>query len=286
MLQRHLHEENRLAWNAATRAHNSHKRDQADFFRRGGDTLFPEELELLGDVTGKSLVHMQCNAGQDSLSLARRGASVTGVDISDEAIAFAQRLSAESGIPATFIRSDLYDWFEAAAARGERYDVAFCSYGALGWLSDLSAWARGVASILKPGGRLVLVEFHPTALIFEEDWSIGYPYFGHGQALKCEEGVHDYVARAGEGLAVSGYEAGEVDFHNPYPDNEFPFSMSEIVEGVLAAGLRLTALREWPYCNGAAMWADMRVTEGRRMFPPERLPSLPLMLGLCAAKSA
>ena len=87
-LKKDLHERNRLSWNAATQAHNSHKRDQAGFLRRGGSTLYKEEIELLGDVTGLSLVHLQCNSGQDTLSWAARGARVTGVDISDEAIAF------------------------------------------------------------------------------------------------------------------------------------------------------------------------------------------------------
>lgn len=119
-MRKDLHEQNRIAWNAATRVHNSHKRDQAGFFRRGGSTLFPEEVDLLGDVRGKRLVHLQCNAGQDTLSLARLGAEVTGVDISDEAIAFAQRLSAEAGIPAHFIRADVYDWFDDAARSGQR----------------------------------------------------------------------------------------------------------------------------------------------------------------------
>src|SRR5688572_15837941 len=106
MLRKGMHEENRVAWNAATAAHNSHKRDQAKFFREGGSTLFPEEIELLGDINGLSLVHLQCNAGQDALSLAGLGATVTAVDISDTAIDFARQLSADSGIPATFIRSD------------------------------------------------------------------------------------------------------------------------------------------------------------------------------------
>src|SRR5689334_22694442 len=110
MLRKELHEENRLAWNEATVAHNSHKVDQARFLREGGSTLFPEEVELLGDVRGLSLVHLQCNAGQDTLSLARLGARVTGVDISDSAIEFARRLSEESGIAGTFFRSDVYDW--------------------------------------------------------------------------------------------------------------------------------------------------------------------------------
>jgi hypothetical protein len=79
MLKKELHEANRLSWDVATRAHNSHKGDQARFLREGGSTLFPEELELLGELRGRSLLHLQCNAGQDTLSLAARGATVTGV---------------------------------------------------------------------------------------------------------------------------------------------------------------------------------------------------------------
>jgi 2-polyprenyl-3-methyl-5-hydroxy-6-metoxy-1,4-benzoquinol methylase len=95
-LRKDLHAANRLSRNAATVAHNSHKSDQAAFFRGGASTLFPEELELLAEVAGLSVLHLQCNSGQDSLCLARLGADVTGVDISDEAIAFARRLSEES----------------------------------------------------------------------------------------------------------------------------------------------------------------------------------------------
>src|SRR5438876_4219891 len=172
MLRKQLHEENRLAWNEATPVHNSHKRDQAGFLRGGGSTLFPEEVELLGDIKGLSLVHLQCNAGQDSLSLAQLGATVTGVDISDSAIAFAQGLSEESSIPGAFHRADVYDWLEDASLRGEQFDVVYSSYGFIGCLSDIEAWARGVAAILKPGGRLVFIEFHPVANLFDEDLSL------------------------------------------------------------------------------------------------------------------
>src|SRR5437762_3986221 len=131
MLRKPLHEENRLAWNVATPVHNSHKRDQAGFLRGGGSTLFPEEIELLGDIRGLSLVHLQCNAGQDTLSLAQLGAQVTGVDISDTAIEFARKLSEESGIPASFHRMDVYDWLEEAVRSGQQFDVAFSSYGCI-----------------------------------------------------------------------------------------------------------------------------------------------------------
>lgn len=283
-MRRELHEENRLAWNEATLAHNSHKHDQARFLREGGSTLFPEEIELLGDVAGRKLVHLQCNSGQDSLSLAQRGALVTGVDISDAAIAFARQLSEESGIPATFERMDVYDWLERTVRGVGRYDVAFSSYGALCWLSDLKGWARGVTGVLAPGGRLVVVEFHPFAMVYDEHWRLAYPYFGDGQSLTWENGIGDYVADAGEALAPSGYEQGVQGFVNPHPSHEFQWGLGEVVSALLEAGLTLTALREYPYANGAKLLAGMRETPGRRMIPPEGVPSLPLMYGLAARK--
>ncbi|WP_246162808.1 MULTISPECIES: class I SAM-dependent methyltransferase [Brasilonema] len=189
-----LHEENRLSWNEATKAHNSHKGDQAKFFREGGSTLFREEKELLGDITGLSLVHLQCNAGQDTLSLARLGAFVTGVDISDEAITFAQKLSEESGIPATFHRADVFDWLQETARRGEQFDIVFSSYGAVCWISNLNLWAKGIADVLKSGGRFVLVDFHPVAMMFDVDWSHKFSYFSEGKHLTWEDGISDYVA--------------------------------------------------------------------------------------------
>lgn len=284
MPRKELHEENRIAWNAATVAHNSHKADQAVFLREGGTTLFPEELELLGEIRGQSLVHLQCNAGQDSLCLARLGAAVTGVDISDEAIAFARRLSADAGIPATFARADVYDWLAEATQRPVRYDIAFSSYGALVWLSDIRAWGRGIASILKPGGRCVLVEFHPFAMTFEWDWSHKVPYFSAGAALTFEHGIGDYVALAGAALAPSGYLEGVKDFVNPHRGHEFLWGLGEVATALLDAGLVITALREYPYMNAARLFDRMRELPGRRMVPPEDVPNLPLMFGLVARK--
>ena len=104
-MSEHDYEGTRRSWNLATRNHNAHKGDQAAALRAGNDPLFLDELELLGELRGRRLVHLQCNAGQDTLGLARRGAVATGVDLSDEAIAFARRLSADSGILARSGRS-------------------------------------------------------------------------------------------------------------------------------------------------------------------------------------
>jgi 2-polyprenyl-3-methyl-5-hydroxy-6-metoxy-1,4-benzoquinol methylase len=284
MLQKHLHEANRRAWNAATEAHNSHKADQAAFLRDGGSTLYPEEIELLGDIKEKALVHLQCNAGQDTLSLAHLGATVTGVDISDTAIEFARKLSADSGIPGTFHRADVYDWLVEAAAGGEQYDIVFSSYGALIWLSDLRTWAQGIAAILKPGGRLVVVEFHPYVMTLEWDWTFKFDYFQEGKALHFENGIGDYVALSGAALAPSGYVEGVQNFVNPNPGYEFVWTISDTLSALADSGLSVSAFREYPYMNGGKLLDNMREMPGGRMYPPEGMPSLPLMFGLRAEK--
>jgi SAM-dependent methyltransferase len=281
---KHLHEANRQSWNAATVAHNSHKRDQAVFLRDGGSTLFPEEVELLGDVTGKRLLHLQCNAGQDTLSIARLGAIVTGVDISDEAVQFARTLSDESGIKGEFHRADVYDWLAAAQDRGDAFDIVFCSYGSICWLSDLERWATGLAGVLAPGGRFVTVDFHPVSMIFDEHFKPAYAYFSDDNPLKWEEGIGDYVGRSGPALAPSGFKEGVRDFKNPHANYEFQWPIADILTAIVNAGVQVEQFREYPYSNGAQLFEDMREEAGRRMFPPEGMPSMPLMYGLVARK--
>jgi SAM-dependent methyltransferase len=283
MLARELHEDNRRSWNSATRAHNSHKGDQAAFLRSGGSTLFPEEVELLGDVAGRRLVHLQCNSGQDTLGLAALGADVTGVDISDEAVSFGTALSAESGIPATFVRSDVFDWFDRARADGTRFDVAFSSYGAIAWLSDLTPWAEGIASVLRPGGRFVLVDFHPAGLMF--DWR-GQPtqdYWMDGKPPETiDSGVGDYVAASGDGLVPWGYQEGLDEVPDPRPCHLFTWGLSEIVGPLLTAGLTLEVFREYPYSNGCRFGEGMIELPGRRFVLPPELPRVPMMYGIRA----
>ena len=281
-MRKDLHEANRLSWNAATIAHNSHKGDQAAFLRGGGSTLFPEELDLLGDVAGLSLLHLQCNSGQDSLSLARLGADVTGVDISDEAIAFARLLSDESGILAHFEREDLFAWFEQAASDRRLFDRVFTSYGTICWLSDLDTWARGIASVLKPGGRFTFMEFHPFAMVFNEQWQPHYDYFNKEPVE--EGGVGDYVAESGDGLTPGDKEAGVVSFRNPHRSYEFYWGVGEVVSALIRAGLTLERMVEFPYANGWRGFEGMRDIGGRRMVPPDTMPRIPLMYGLVAVK--
>lgn len=275
-----IREQNRRSWNAVVPAHESHRPGQAAFLRGGGRTVFPEELELLGDLRGARLLHLLCNAGQDSLSLAAMGADVTGVDISDEAVARARRLSDESGIAARFARADVYDYL---AELRERFDLIYGGYGVICWLPDLAGFARAVAGALAPGGRFALIEFHPASNMLDADWRLAHSYPAGGEPLTLD-GVGDYVGASGGGLAPGGFAEGVAGFVNPHPCRLFRWGVGEVVSALADAGLRITALREYPYVNGERPFARMAPGPGRRWLPPPDRPAVPLMYGLAAEK--
>ncbi|MDP9488290.1 MAG: class I SAM-dependent methyltransferase [Actinomycetota bacterium] len=283
-MERSLREQNRRSWNAVVRAHESHRGDLARFLRSGGTTLFPEELRLLGDLAGGTLAHLQCNAGGDSLSLAALGAAVVGVDVSDEAVSAARALSERAGIPARFERADVYEWLADAARRGRRFDAVFSSYGVVCWLADLDAWAAGIAALLEPGGRFVLVDFHPAAEIFDAGWNHARTYPSGGERVRLDEGVGDYVGESAGGLTPAGFSAGVRGFENPEPCHLFRWGLGEVVTALARAGLRLCVLEEYPYANGERHFSGMRELPGRRLAPPEGVPAVPLMYGLRAER--
>jgi SAM-dependent methyltransferase len=280
---RDLREQNQRSWNEVVRAHYSHHRDLAGFLHDGGLTVFPEERDLLGDLHGRTLAHLMCNTGQDTLSLASLGAEVTGVDISPVAIEIARRLSAESGIPGHFACGDVYDWLAEAAAAGHRFDRVFCSYGAICWLPDLVAWAGGLAGVLAPGGRFVVVDFHPVSNMFDRQWRLVTSYPAGGGILALH-GVDDYVADSGGGLTPAGYAEGVRDFANPQPCFLFRWGVGEVVTALAGAGLIVEALHEYPYVNGERPFDDLQELPGRRMAPPDTRPGIPLMYGVAARK--
>ena len=282
--RRALHEQNRLSWNEATRAHNSHKADQAKFLREGGNLLYPEETALLGDLTGESVLHLQCNTGRETLCMKQLGAAeAVGIDISDEAIGFARKLSADSGLEATFHRDDVYNWLERAAQGDVRYDIVFCSYGAIIWLSDLDPWAKDIAALLKPGGRFVTVEFHPIEMMFEVDYSHKYAYSTHGKPLTWSDGIEDYVARSGPNNVPSGWLDGVQDFKNPQAAHEFHWGTAEIITSLLDAGLILEHFHEYDYVT-YKVYDEMREVAPRKWELPEGVPSFPLMYSIAARK--
>ncbi|KAF9202963.1 hypothetical protein BGZ49_006923 [Haplosporangium sp. Z 27] len=284
------HEMNRASWNEAVVAHNSHKVDQHLFFRNKGSTLYKEEKDLLGSLAGLSVCHLQCNAGQDTLSLVTKlGANnPVGVDISDKAIEFATQFAKDSGIEATFIRADVFDYFDNTEPN--QFDVVFASYGAINWLSSMKQYAAGVNRILKPGGRYCLVEFHPVNYIFNQNLVHEYPYSSSGTPIQ-EGGVTDYVAFSAtdnnEIMPGLKYTNGIQNFQNPCPSIEYCWGLADVIGSLAETGLQLTHFKEYPYSNFFKMYQkDMipeKVEEGTRWHFTG--PMLPLMYSISFQKA-
>jgi SAM-dependent methyltransferase len=263
------HEQNRKSWNTATKQHHSHKPDLIERYKNGWNNLYPEDMELLGDVKGKTIAHLQCNDGQDTICIAQFcGAEVTGIDISDYAIESAQKLSAETGIPANFVRSDIFDWFDSNETL---YDVLYTSYGAINWISDVKKWAKGIAKTLKAGGKFVMIDFHPLVGMFELDWSLKYDYMG-GKTIE-EGGVGDYVGNDWEG-----------NFKNEQTAYEFAWGIGDILGALLESGLILEQFKEYPHLNGWQRFPEMR-DEGRKFYFPDDKPIMPNMYSIIARKA-
>ncbi|WP_282035662.1 class I SAM-dependent methyltransferase [Saccharicrinis aurantiacus] len=158
---------NKNLWNKKTEIHYKSKFYDVDSFLKGKDSLNPIELELLGNLDGKKVLHLQCHFGMDTISLARHGAISTGVDFSDEAIKKAKELNSSLSTNASFIHSDIY---KLPDVLDEKFDIIYTSYGVIGWLPDMEKWAEIINHFLKPGGKLVFVEFHPIVWMFSYDF--------------------------------------------------------------------------------------------------------------------
>lgn len=158
---------NKKLWDNKTEVHVKSEFYDVDGFINGNDSLNSIELDLLGNIEGKSVLHLQCHFGQDTISLSRRGAKATGVDLSEKAIEQAQKLSRQIGTDTRFIQSDVYALKDVLH---EKFDVVFTSYGVIGWLPDMEKWAETIHHFLKPGGELVFVEFHPVIWMMSYDF--------------------------------------------------------------------------------------------------------------------
>ena len=179
---------NRQSWNNRTDTHLKSEFYDLKNFKKGRTSLNSIELELLGDLSGKSILHLQCNFGQDTISLSRLGAEVVGVDLSDKAIKSAKQLSKETSSNTTFICCDIYD---LPRYLDQRFDIVFTSYGTIGWLPDLNKWAEIISRFLKPNGQFVFVEFHPVVWMFDDNFEkIDYRYFNSGAIIESESGTY------------------------------------------------------------------------------------------------
>jgi len=152
------YETNLRRWNELVGLHAESEEYDLEGFIAGKSSLHTVELEALGDVSGRSLLHLQCHFGLDTLSWARLGARVTGIDFSDSGIELARRIADRIGVDAEFVCCNVYDLPEHL--EGE-FDIVYTSYGVLCWLHDINEWARLVSNYLKPGGTFFIAEFHP-----------------------------------------------------------------------------------------------------------------------------
>ena len=262
-------EANCRRWDELTHEHKDSEFYDLAGFKAGKDRLRSIELEELGDVRGKSLLHLQCHFGMDTLAWARHGAQVTGVDFSPESIKLAQALSEELEIPAVFVCSNLYELPDAL--EGE-FDIVFTSYGVLHGLPDLKRWGKVIAHFLKSGGIFYIVEDHPTFRTFREkpggELRAERRYF-HSDEPQRIEWTHSY-ATEGEGTKGVSYV--------------WDFSMSDVLNSLVEAGLVIEFVHEFPFA-ARAKFLSMELREDGWWYLPEPYDgTIPFLFSLQARK--
>lgn len=259
---------NRENWDDRVRIHGASEFYDLAGFRAGVSTLRGFELDEVGDVSGKRLVHLQCHMGQDTLSWARLGANVTGLDFSEAAIRTARELAEGIGVSdrARFVVSDVYE--AQKALNNQRFDIVYTGLGALVWLPDLPRWAGVVSSLLDHGGMLYLVEFHPlTELLGEDGKSVERDYF-NVQAETC-----DFPCTYTDGPPLA--KTVSVQWHHP---------LGEVVTALAQAGLRIEFLHEQPVtCFQRYPVLELSGT-GEYRFPAGH-PRIPLLFSMRAVKA-
>lgn len=257
---------NRANWDSRVPVHLASSFYDVAGFRAGASTLWWFEVAEVGPVAGRSLVHLQCHIGLDTLSWARRGALVSGLDFSAPAISAASSLAASLGLPAEFVVADVYD--AVAAFGGRRFDIVYTGIGALCWLPDVAGWARVVAGLLAPGGFVYLAEAHPFAQILDSEAAglvVGRDYFD--VAPQVDECPYTYT----DGPALS------------HPRQvEFQHRLGEIVTSLAGAGLRIEFVHEHDFDVGERFDSLERREDGTFGLPPGQ-PRVPLMYSLRAS---
>ena len=255
---------NRDAWNKRVAAHLASEFYDVEGWKAGRSSLNEIELALLGDVHGKSILHLQCHFGQDSLSLARMGADVVGVDLSDESITTARKLNDDLGLNAKFVESDV---LELIGKIDRQFDVVFTSYGTIGWLPDLDKWAKVIAHHLKPKGKLVFVEFHPVVWMFDDAFEkIQYRYFQNEPIIETTTGTY-------------------ADTEAPIEKTEISWNhgLAEVFHALENNGLILKSFDEFDY-SPYNCFNGMKKLDERKFIIEKHGNKLPLVYSLTATK--
>ncbi len=262
-------EANRAHWDEVVAPHRTGDFYDVEGFIAGKPRLDPLVREALGEIEGRKVLHLQCHFGLDTLDLARLGALPVGVDFSARAVEAARELAAETGLEARFVQAVVG---EVQATLRETFELVFTSYGVLTWLPELTSWARDIAACLDPGGRVVVIDSHPTAMVFDDEVEdtelrVRYPYF-EAAAMRFREQATYAVG----GLALEH----DVTYEWMHP-------IEEIVMSLLEAGLRLTVLREYPFAAWRMYpWLE-RGEDGFWRLPGGRR-DIPLLLRVEAVK--
>lgn len=223
---------NKNTWNTKVDIHVESEFYNNEAFLNGKNTIPPTDLHALGNIEGKKILHLQCHFGQDTLSLARLGATVTGIDFSEKAIEVAKKMNQKLGLNATFICCDVYDTLQHIT---EEYDIVYASYGVIGWLPDLDRWAKVITGSLKPGGKLVFFEFHPVVWMFDNDFTyVQYNYFKDDPIKEEETGT--YADRYAE------IDNSTITWNH---------SISEVITALVEQNIKLTWFEEFDYSHYA-----------------------------------
>ena len=219
---------NKQTWNDKTDVHIGSEFYDNEGFLKGKSTLNAIELELLGDVKGKKILHLQCHFGQDTMTFARMGASAIGVDLSDKAVERATEFAHQLNLDATFVCCDIYD---APKHIDEKFDIVFTSYGTIGWFPDLEKWANVIAHFLKPNGQFIMADFHPVVWMYDNDFKeVFYSYFNIEPIVEEESGTYAETK--------ANLQTKSVGWNHP---------ISEILNSLLQSGLELKQFNEYDY---------------------------------------
>lgn len=256
---------NRKWWNDVTPVHAESDLYNLASFRKGRTSLQKTEIEELGNVKNKTLLHLLCHFGMDTLSWARRGAIVTGVDLSDRSIRLARKLSRETGIPGEFICSDVY---ELPKVLDKKYDIVFASYGVLLWLSSLKKFAKIIDHFLAKGGTFYIVELHPFTNILSHDFKLYYKYFDRGPYLDDSTGTYtDWNSKVN----------GET--------YEWSHTLGDVINSLTEAGLKIEFVHEFPYTMYNQFPGFMEKNEKKQFVLKDKKIQIPLLFSLKAVKS-
>src|SRR5690606_1409512 len=258
-------DKNRDAWNKRAELHINSDFYDVKGFLEGKSSLNPIELRLLGDISDKSILHLQCHFGQDTISLSRLGAEVTGVDLSDKAIALAKELAKKDNSSAKFICCDIYD---LPNHLDETFDIVFTSYGTIGWLPDLDKWAKLITRFLNPNGQFIFVEFHPFVWMFDDNLSeITYNYFKDKPIVEIKDASY-----------TDGKLPGKLE------DVSWNHALSEVINTVIFNGLKINSLDEFDYSH-YDIFADSVEHEPGKFRVKKFDNTLPLVYSISATKS-